>query len=97
NADVLVVTEVYPAREEPIQGITGELIVNDARASGHKEAYYVEDKRQLPAFLMKQKQPGDIVVTLGAGDISKYGEEFVALLSAGSHGKGKASGQKAKR
>jgi UDP-N-acetylmuramate--alanine ligase len=91
NADVLVVTEVYAAREEPIQGITGELIVNDARAFGHKEAYYVQDKKQLPEFLMKAKRAGDIVVTLGAGDISKYGEEFIALL------KGKGSREKAKR
>lgn len=80
NADVLVVTEVYPAREEPIQGITGELVVNDAKAFGHKEAFFVPDKKQLPGFLMKAKRQGDIVVTLGAGDISRYGEEFIDLL-----------------
>jgi len=80
DADVLVVTEIYAAREEPIQGITGELIVNDARSFGHKEAYYVQDKKQLPDFLMKVKKPGDIVVTLGAGDISKYGEEFISKM-----------------
>ncbi len=82
NADILIVTEIYPAREEPIQGITGELIVNDARALGHKEAYYVPDKKELPEFLMKIKKPGDIVVTLGAGDISKFGEEFVNRLKS---------------
>ncbi len=80
NADVLVVTEIYPAREEPIQGITGELIVNDARAFGHKEAYYVQDKKHLSEFLMKIKKYGDIVVTLGAGDISKYSEEFIGKM-----------------
>ncbi len=80
NADVLVVTEIYPAREEPIQGITGELVVNDAKAFGHKEAFFVPDKKELPAFLMKKMKAGDIVVTLGAGDISKYGEEFINLL-----------------
>ncbi|MCL4511510.1 MAG: UDP-N-acetylmuramate--L-alanine ligase [Bacteroidetes bacterium] len=84
NADVLVVTEIYPAREEPIQGITGELIVNDARSFGHKEAYYVQDKKQLPEFLMKVKKTGDIVVTLGAGDISKYGEEFISKMKSAS-------------
>lgn len=84
DADVLVVTEIYPAREEPIQGITGELIVNDARASGHKEAYYVQDKKQLPEFLMKVKKAGDIVVTLGAGDISKYGEQFISKMKSAS-------------
>ena len=82
DADVLVVTEVYPAREEPIQGITGDLIVNDAKSFGHKEAYYVQDKKQLPEFLMKLKKKGDIVVTLGAGDISKFGEEFIVKLKS---------------
>ncbi len=97
NADVLVVTEIYPAREEPIQGITGELIVNDARAFGHKEAHYIPDKKQLPEFLSGIVKHGDIVVTLGAGDISKYGEEFIGLLSKGSSAaKGKRTGQKAK-
>lgn len=87
NADVLVVTEIYPAREEPIQGITGELIVDDARAFGHKEAHYVQDKKQLPEFLMKIKKTGDIVVTLGAGDITKYGEDFIKKLESGKTGK----------
>lgn len=82
NADVLVVTEVYPAREEPIQGITGELIVSDARSFGHKEAFYVPDKKQLPEFLLGIRKPGDIIVTLGAGDISKYGEEFIDRLKS---------------
>lgn len=97
NADVLVVTEVYPAREEPIQGITGELVANDARAFGHKEAHYVPDKKQLPDFLMKTRKPGDIVVTLGAGDISKYGEEFIGLLKKGASSKPKKNGQKGKK
>jgi UDP-N-acetylmuramate--alanine ligase len=80
NADVLVVTDVYPAREEPIQGITGELIVDDARAFGHKDAHYVQDKRRLSDFLMQIQKPGDIVVTLGAGDISRFCEEFLEKL-----------------
>jgi UDP-N-acetylmuramate--alanine ligase len=82
NADVLVVTEIYPAREEPIQGITGDLIVNDARSFGHKEAYFVPDKKELPDFLMKIKRRGDIIVTLGAGDISKFGEELISKMQS---------------
>ena len=101
NADVLVVTEIYPAREEPIQGITGELIVSDARSFGHKEAFYVQDKKQLPEFLMKLKKSGDIIVTLGAGDITKYGEDFIVKLrtesvirNAGNPGKPIASSER---
>jgi len=76
-SDMLVVTDVYPAREEPIQGVTGELIVNAAKQFGHKEVHYVQDKKQVPAFLKTHVKKGDIVITMGAGDIWKYGEEFL--------------------
>ena len=76
-SDVLVVTDIYPAREEPIQGITGELIVNAAKQFGHKDAHYVPDKKEIPSFLRSIVKDGDIVITMGAGDIWKYGEEFL--------------------
>ena len=79
-SDVLVVTDVYPAREEPIQGITGELILNAAKQFGHKDAHYVPDKKQLPAYLAGIVKENDIVITMGAGDIWKYGEEFFRNL-----------------
>jgi UDP-N-acetylmuramate--alanine ligase len=80
NADVLVLTDVYPAREEPIQGITGELIANTAKEYGHKHVHYVPDKKQIPEFLMQLKRRGDIIITMGAGDIWKFGEEFINKL-----------------
>jgi UDP-N-acetylmuramate--alanine ligase len=82
NADVLVVTDVYPAREEPIQGVTGELIASAAKQYGHKQVHYVPDKKKLPDFLRGIVQKGDIVITMGAGDIWKYGEEFIKTLKA---------------
>ena len=83
NADVLVLTDVYPAREEPIQGVSGELIVNAAREFGHKNVTYVPDKKDIPAYLLKIKRPGDIIITMGAGDIWKFGEEFIKNLKGG--------------
>ncbi len=80
SADVLIVTDVYPAREEPIQGVTGELIVNAAKQYGHKEAHYVQDKKSVPSYLMSIVKPNDIVITMGAGDIWKFGEEFLQQL-----------------
>jgi len=80
-SDVLVVTDVYPAREEPIQGVNGELIVNAAKQFGHKDVYYVPEKKNIPAFLISIVKAGDIVVTMGAGDIWKYGEEFLKILA----------------
>ena len=79
-ADVLVVTDVYPAREEPIQGVSGELITNAAKQFGHKDVHYVQDKKQIPQYLVKITRSGDIVITMGAGDIWKYGEEFLKQL-----------------
>lgn len=79
-SDVLIVTDVYPAREEAIQGISGELIVNAARRFGHKDAQYVPDKKQVPDHLASIVKSGDIVITMGAGDIWKFGEEFLKKM-----------------
>jgi UDP-N-acetylmuramate--alanine ligase len=78
---VLVVTDVYPAREEPIQGITGELIVNAAKQYGHKDVHYISDKKNLPQFLKTIAKENDLVVTMGAGDVWKCGMEFINLLN----------------
>jgi len=79
-SDVLIVTDVYPAREEPIQGVTGELIVGAAKRFGHKDVHYVPEKKQIPGYLQSIVKTGDIVITMGAGDIWKYGEEFLKMI-----------------
>lgn len=81
NSDVFVCTDVYPAREEPIPGVTGELIAEATRKFGHKNVHYIADKKNIPAFLNEIKKEGDIIITMGAGDIWKYGEQFVELLN----------------
>jgi UDP-N-acetylmuramate--alanine ligase len=81
NADMLILTDVYPAREEPIQGVTGELIANAAKSFGHKHVQYVPDKKNIPDFLMKAKRSGDIIITMGAGDIWRFGEAFIQQLT----------------
>ncbi len=79
-SDIFICTDVYPARELPIEGITGELIVKAACKFGHKNAVYVEDKNNLPSILKEIMKEGDIIVTMGAGDIWRYGEEFIKLI-----------------
>ncbi len=81
NADVCVLTDVYPAREEPIEGVSGELIAESARKFGHKEVHYVQDKKQIPEYLMKLVKQGDMVIFMGAGDITKICGEFINKLS----------------
>jgi UDP-N-acetylmuramate--alanine ligase len=80
NADVLVVTEVYPAREQPIQGISGRIIADAARSFGHKDVRFEADLTRLPGLLAELTRPGDLVITMGAGDIYRYGAAFLSLL-----------------
>jgi UDP-N-acetylmuramate--alanine ligase len=78
NADLLIVTDIYPARETPIDGVDGMTIAHAVSQAGHKDVRYVEDKSDLPAFLTGVVQAGDVVLTLGAGDIWRFGERFMS-------------------
>lgn len=77
NSDIFICTDVYPAREEPIDGISGKMIADAAKSFGHKNVIYEEDKNNIPSLLMNLAKEGDIIVTMGAGDIWKLGEKFV--------------------
>jgi UDP-N-acetylmuramate--alanine ligase len=79
NSDLFICTDVYPAREEPMEGVTGELIANAAKSFGHKNVIYVPDKNKIPELLMSVQKKNDIIITMGAGDIWKYAEKFVEL------------------
>lgn len=81
DADVLIVTGIYPAREKPIEGVEGDMIVETAERFGHKHVRFVRDKKEIPSVLGTIVRKGDIVVTMGAGDIWKYNEEFVNTLT----------------
>jgi UDP-N-acetylmuramate--alanine ligase len=80
DAEVLVVTDVYPSREKPIEGVTGKLISDTAKEYGHRDVHYVKDKTELPGKLKDIVKDGDIVITMGAGDIYRYGEQFVEMI-----------------
>ena len=81
SADVVVVTDVYGAGERPIPGVTGKLVVDSvAEASGGKRVVYLPHRWELAPFLAQEVRPGDLVITLGAGDITMVGEETLALL-----------------
>ncbi len=82
NTDIFICTDVYPARETPIEGITGEKIAEAAKKFGHKNVVYLADKTKVPEYLQEITKPGDIVVTMGAGDIWKFGEKFVTLIKS---------------
>jgi len=81
QADVLIMTDIYSAMEDPIEGVTGEMVANITRDYGHKDMIYIPDKNNIPDHVIKIAQPGDIIITLGAGDIWKIGKEIVKRLS----------------
>jgi UDP-N-acetylmuramate--alanine ligase len=85
NSDVFICTDIYPAREKPIEGVTGEMIANITKKYGHKNVHYVPDKKDVPKKLMELRKKDDIIITMGAGDIWKYGEKFVELLKEDKH------------
>jgi UDP-N-acetylmuramate--alanine ligase len=84
RADKLIVTDVYAAREKPLPGITGELIADAARASGHQNVVFVANRDALPRYLARQCRPGDMVIMLGAGDIDRVTEKFIKTIKAKS-------------
>ena len=80
DADILIVTDIYPAREEKIAGVTGELVANEAMALGHRHVVYIPDMEHVTDYLMKNIRKNDLVITLGAGDIWKVGETLKERL-----------------
>lgn len=81
KADLLLVTEVYPAGERPIPGATGEALADAIKAHGHHHVRYVADKRHVAAVLREEVRPGDLVIALGAGDINASARELAAALA----------------
>lgn len=81
GADLVALTDVYPAREAPIPGVTGELVVDAARAAGAGEVLYLPTIDELVDRLTEILREGDLLVTMGAGDITTAGRRVLARLS----------------
>jgi UDP-N-acetylmuramate--alanine ligase len=80
RADVVWITDVFPAREAPIPGVTGRMVVDATQASGAREVHYSPTLDALPTELADCVSPGDVVVTLGAGSIEVVGSALLEAL-----------------
>ena len=80
QADRLVVTEIYAAGEAPIAGVSGEALYEAVRAHGHRDVRFEPEVERLPARVVPDLVPGDVVLTLGAGSISGIGREILRML-----------------
>jgi UDP-N-acetylmuramate--alanine ligase len=83
DADVLVLTDVYPAGEPKIEGIDGERLAEAARASGHRAVHYVPNKDELVSAVQAIAETGDVVLFMGAGDIGRLPARMRDALEAG--------------
>lgn len=84
RADVLVLTDIYAASEQPIDGVTSVSLVEAVKQHGQREVYYLPDVQELHTSLVDMLHPGDLLLTLGAGNIVNAGEELLKLLSGES-------------
>ncbi len=80
EADIVVITKLYPAGEKPIPGIDSSIIYEEVKKSGHKGVYLIEDKEEVKDFVLNLLKPGDLVLTLGAGDVWKIGIDILETL-----------------
>jgi len=83
QADRLLVLDIYPAGEKPIEGISSAPLVEGIKRHGHKDVTYVPDTEAAAAWIADNAEPGDMVITLGAGDVWKAGLGALERLSGG--------------
>jgi len=80
QADVLVLTDIYAASESAIAGVTSEALATSIREAGHKNVHYCESMQAAVEFLLREAKPGDAIMTIGAGNVSRASNEFMVLL-----------------
>ncbi|MGB3625473.1 MAG: UDP-N-acetylmuramate--L-alanine ligase [Henriciella sp.] len=83
EADIALIAPVYAAGEEPIEGATHIELVGSIRSHGHKDVRALKTLDDLPAVIRDTAQPGDMIVCLGAGDITAHANELAAKLKDG--------------
>jgi UDP-N-acetylmuramate--alanine ligase len=80
DADMLYITDIYPASEQPIAGVTGEALCNGIHSRGHKRVRFLGDRASIPTEVARDLKPGDMLITLGAGDVTNLGPEILTEL-----------------
>ena len=83
DADLLLLTEIYPAGETPVAGVTGEALYQALKRRGHLDIRWVAGRERLAQTIVEVVRPGDLVLVLGAGDISRTADELLAMLRTG--------------
>jgi UDP-N-acetylmuramate--alanine ligase len=77
QADELILTDIYPASEEPIPGVTAQNLGDAIRRRTNRAVTYLPDFDAIVAYLLEHARPGDVILTPGAGSVWKVGEAFL--------------------
>ncbi len=83
DADVVLICDIYAASEDPIPGISSQMLVEEIEKFGHRNARYVGGVDEGERALLETAHPGDLVMTLGAGSVWRAGEDFLEAKAGG--------------
>jgi UDP-N-acetylmuramate--alanine ligase len=87
NADTLFVSDIYAASEDPIEGVNAEALTGAIKRFGHKDVRYIGLLENAATMIRDHVKPGDLVVTLGAGTVSRVSDQLLSLLRERSEAK----------
>jgi UDP-N-acetylmuramate--alanine ligase len=80
QADVLIISEVYPAGEKPVEGISGRALFEEVEQFGHKNIFFESEMNKIPSLIKKIAEPGDMILVLGAGNINRIIPDIIKTL-----------------
>jgi UDP-N-acetylmuramate--alanine ligase len=81
ETDVLIILDIYPAGEAPIAGVSSEKLAGAIKKTGHNSVFYVDKMDEAIDHALRILRPGDIVLTLGAGNVWTLGEKMIKEIS----------------
>ncbi len=82
EVDQLILTDVYAASEDPIDGVDGKMIFDNVVAAGQKNVHYLKDINDIPSFIAETAAPGDVILNMGAGNISEVARKTLEKLNS---------------
>jgi UDP-N-acetylmuramate--alanine ligase len=88
DADLLYIMDIYPASEKPIEGVSGSRLCEGIRSRGHNTVRFVGEGQSVPAEVARDLQPGDMLITLGAGSVTHMGPMILEELKRKEEAKG---------
>jgi len=86
DADLLYIMDIYPASEQPIEGVTGKALYEGIRSQGQKTVRFMPEKKTIPEEVASDLNSGDMIITLGAGDVTALGPEILEALKKKEQG-----------